>query len=74
MIRELKFSARYVVKGYQELINRGLIGSTRGRGYYVTNGNTGQTLHGGVDDGTYGYLRGAILPEFRAPNWGGTSI
>jgi len=30
------------VKGYQE--NRGLVGSTRGRGYYVTNGNTGQTL------------------------------
>ena len=44
MIRELKFSRDTVVKGYQELINRGLIGSTRGRGYYVTNGNTEQTL------------------------------
>lgn len=44
MIRELQFSRDTVVKGYQELINRGLIGSTRGRGYYVTNGNTGQTL------------------------------
>jgi DNA-binding transcriptional regulator YhcF (GntR family) len=44
MIRELKFSRDTVVKGYQELINRGLVGSTRGRGYYVTNGNTGQTL------------------------------
>ncbi|GGB02188.1 GntR family transcriptional regulator [Puia dinghuensis] len=44
MIRELRFSRDTVVKGYQELINRGLIGSTRGRGYYVTNGNTEQTL------------------------------
>lgn len=44
MIRELRFSRDTVVKGYQELINRGLVGSTRGRGYYVTNGNTGQTL------------------------------
>ncbi|TDW96673.1 GntR family transcriptional regulator [Dinghuibacter silviterrae] len=44
MIRTLRFSRDTVVKGYQELINRGLIGSTRGRGYYVTNGNTDQTL------------------------------
>ena len=44
MIRELRFSRDTVVKGYQELINRGLIGSTRGRAYYVTNGNTEQTL------------------------------
>jgi DNA-binding transcriptional regulator YhcF (GntR family) len=44
MIRELKFSRDTVVKAYQELINRGLVGSTRGRGYYITNGNTGQTL------------------------------
>jgi len=44
MIRELRFSRDTVVKGYQELINRGLVGSTRGRGYYVTNGNTEQTL------------------------------
>src|SRR6202000_2146102 len=44
MIRELKFSRDTVVKGYQELINRGLVGSTRGRGYYITNGNTEQTL------------------------------
>jgi DNA-binding transcriptional regulator YhcF (GntR family) len=44
MIRELKFSRDTVVKGYRELISRGLIGSTRGRGYYVTNGNTEQTL------------------------------
>jgi len=44
MIRELGFSRDTVVKGYQELINRGLVGSTRGRGYYVTNDNTGQTL------------------------------
>ena len=44
MIRELRFSRDTVVKGYQELINRGLIGSTRGRGYYVMNGKTEQTL------------------------------
>ena len=44
MIRELRFSRDTVVKGYQELINRGLVGSTRGRGYYITNGNTEQTL------------------------------
>ena len=44
MIRELCFSRDTVVKGYQELINRGLVGSTRGRGYYITNGNTEQTL------------------------------
>lgn len=44
MIRELGFSRDTVVKGYQELINRGLVGSTRGRGYYITNGNTEQTL------------------------------
>ena len=44
MIRELSFSRDTVVKGYQELINRGLVGSTRGRGYYITNGNTEQTL------------------------------
>jgi len=44
VIRELRFSRDTVVKGYQELINRGLVGSTRGKGYYVTNGNTEQVL------------------------------
>lgn len=44
MIQTLNFSRDTVVKGYQELINRGLVGSTRGKGYYVTNGNTEQTL------------------------------
>jgi DNA-binding transcriptional regulator YhcF (GntR family) len=44
MIRELKLSRDTVVKGYQELINRGIIESKPGQGYYVSNANTEQTL------------------------------
>lgn len=44
MIRELKLSRDTVVKGYQELINRGIIESKPGKGYYVSNRKTEQTL------------------------------
>ena len=44
MIRELKFSRETIVKGYQELVSRGIVESKYRLGYFVANGNTEQTM------------------------------
>src|ERR1700753_2395666 len=44
MIKELHFSRETIVKGFRELIGRGLIESKNRKGYFVANGNTDQTL------------------------------
>jgi DNA-binding LacI/PurR family transcriptional regulator len=44
MIRELHFSRETIVKGFRELIGRGIIESKNRLGYFVANGNTGQSL------------------------------
>jgi DNA-binding transcriptional regulator YhcF (GntR family) len=44
MIRELHFSRETIVKGFRELISRGIIESKNRLGYFVANGNTDQTL------------------------------
>jgi DNA-binding transcriptional regulator YhcF (GntR family) len=44
MIKELHFSRETIVKGFRELIGRGIIESKNRLGYFVANGNTGQSL------------------------------
>lgn len=44
MIRELGFSRETIIKGYRELVNRGIIESKNRLGYYVANGSTEQLL------------------------------
>lgn len=44
MIRELEFSRETIMKGYRELISRGLIESKNRLGYFVANDNTEQTM------------------------------
>ena len=44
MIKELHFSRETIVKGFRDLINRGIIESKNRLGYFVANGNTGQSL------------------------------
>ena len=44
MIKELGFSRETIVKGYKELIDRGIIESKNRLGYFLANGNTDQTL------------------------------
>src|ERR1700748_1522653 len=44
MIKELHFSRETIVKGFRELIGRGIIESKNRLGYFVANGNTDQTL------------------------------
>lgn len=44
MIRELKFSRETVMKGYRELVSRGLIESKNRLGYFVANNNTGHFM------------------------------
>ncbi|HEY4206566.1 MAG TPA: GntR family transcriptional regulator, partial [Puia sp.] len=44
MIKELHFSRETIVKGFRELISRGIIESKNRLGYFVANGNTGQSL------------------------------
>lgn len=44
MIKELHFSRETIVKGFRELISRGIIESKNRLGYFVANGNTDQTL------------------------------
>lgn len=44
MIRELKFSRETIMKGYRELVSRGLIESKNRLGYFVANGNTEQIM------------------------------
>src|SRR5690349_1876119 len=42
MIHELHFARETVVKGYKDLIRRGIVESKGRKGYFVSNGNTGQ--------------------------------
>jgi len=44
MIRETGFARETIVKGYKDLIERGIIESKRGMGYYISNIDTGQPL------------------------------
>jgi DNA-binding transcriptional regulator YhcF (GntR family) len=44
MIRELKLSRETIMKGYRELVDRGIIESKNRLGYYVANGSTKQLL------------------------------
>src|ERR1700761_933566 len=44
MIKELRFSRETIVKGFRELIGRGIIESKNRLGYFVANGNTDQSL------------------------------
>lgn len=44
MIRELGFSRETIMKGYRELVSRGIVESKNRLGYYVANGGTGQLL------------------------------
>jgi DNA-binding transcriptional regulator YhcF (GntR family) len=44
MIRELGFARETVMKGYRELIGRGIVESKNRQGYFVANGDTEQTL------------------------------
>jgi DNA-binding transcriptional regulator YhcF (GntR family) len=44
MIKELHFSRETIVKGFRELISRGIIESKNRLGYFVANGNTDQSL------------------------------
>lgn len=44
MIRELRFSRETIIKGYHELVSRGIIESKNRLGYFVANGNTEQLL------------------------------
>ncbi|GAO41934.1 GntR family transcriptional regulator [Flavihumibacter petaseus] len=44
MIRELHFSRETIMKGYRELVGRGIIASKNRLGYYVANGSTEQLL------------------------------
>lgn len=44
MIRELGFSRETIMKGYRELVGRGIIEAKNRLGYFVSGGSTGQTL------------------------------
>jgi DNA-binding transcriptional regulator YhcF (GntR family) len=44
MIKELGFARETIVRGYKELIARGIIESKNRLGYFITNNDTGQTL------------------------------
>lgn len=44
LIKELGFSRETIIKGYKDLINRGIVESKNRHGYFVGNGNTDQTL------------------------------
>jgi DNA-binding GntR family transcriptional regulator len=44
MIRELRFSRETIVKGYKDLISRGIIEAKNRRGYFVSNDNTGSNI------------------------------
>lgn len=44
MIRELGFSRETIMKGYRELVSRGIVESKNRLGYYVANGSTDQML------------------------------
>ena len=44
LIRELGFSRETIMKGYRELVSRGIVESKNRLGYYVANGSTEQLL------------------------------
>ncbi len=44
LIRELGFSRETIIKGYRDLISRGIVESKNRLGYFVGNGDTGQML------------------------------
>lgn len=44
LIRELGFSRETIIKGYRELVNRGIIETQNRLGYFVSTGSTGQLL------------------------------
>jgi DNA-binding transcriptional regulator YhcF (GntR family) len=44
LIKELGFSRETIIKGYKDLISRGIVESKNRLGYFVANGNTEQTL------------------------------
>ena len=44
LIKELGFARETIVKGYRELISRGIVESKNRLGYFVANNNTDQTL------------------------------
>ena len=44
LIKELGFSRETIMKGYKDLISRGIVESKNRLGYFVGNGNTEQTL------------------------------
>jgi len=44
LIKELGFSRETIIKGYKDLISRGIVESKNRHGYFVGNGNTDQTL------------------------------
>lgn len=44
MIKELSFARETVMKGYRELISRGIVESKYRQGYYIANDDTEQTL------------------------------
>jgi DNA-binding transcriptional regulator YhcF (GntR family) len=44
LIKELGFSRETIIKGYKDLISRGIVESKNRLGYFVGNGNTEQTL------------------------------
>ncbi|HMG08316.1 MAG TPA: winged helix-turn-helix domain-containing protein [Mucilaginibacter sp.] len=45
LIKELGFSRETIMKGYKDLISRGIVESKNRLGYFVGNGNTDQTLN-----------------------------
>lgn len=45
LIKELGFSRETIIKGYKDLISRGIVESKNRLGYFVGNGNTEQTLN-----------------------------
>ena len=45
LIKELGFSRETIIKGYKDLIDRGIVESKNRLGYFVGNGNTEQTLN-----------------------------
>lgn len=44
LIKELGFSRETIIRGYKDLISRGIVESKNRHGYFVGNGNTEQTL------------------------------
>lgn len=73
MIRETGFARETIVKGYKELIERGIIESKRGMGYYISNTDTGQPLKlalvlyafDSIQETFYNAFRDILLPDIQ---------